>query len=135
MRINVRGTSRRFRVTAPGAVHVSHEEVAQALGAEQVGPSRTRPVSPVAILALRERVGRLLKSTGGRPALEGAAARKKIPLQEGDWPKLQEIAAKVEGEGGVKATPGQIAAVLLHEAIEMHGHRSRPRQRRRAPLK
>lgn len=67
--------------------------------------------------SLAENISRQLTSTGGRPALEGSAGRKKIPLQSGDWQSLERAVARLQRQG-VRSSAGQIASVLLHEQIE-----------------
>jgi hypothetical protein len=57
-----------------------------------------------------------LRSTGGRRSLEGASKRQKIPLLEGDWERLQEIAEASQSEG-IHPTPAQVASILLHRAL------------------
>lgn len=95
---------------------VSAETVAKALGAEVVGKSPRAPLTPLGLIALGEKLSRMIKSTGGRPALEGFTERQKIPLQEGDWQRLKKLVKAMTGENS-KPTPGQLASVLLHEAI------------------
>ena len=109
--------AKRFRVTDASPRRLSHRTVAKALGAQVVGPSRTRPKSPTAVIALREKVGAMLRSTGGRPALEGAAERKKVPVIKGDWKKLELVAASF-AQAGTKASPAQLASLLLHEKLQ-----------------
>jgi hypothetical protein len=117
-RINVTDRApKHFRVTGEKIKRVSAADLAKALGGEIVGRSRTRPLTPVGLIALRERVAGMLKSTGGRPALEGAADRKKVPVLSGDWPKLEKMSAHM-AHTGTKASPAQIASLLLHEKLE-----------------
>ena len=91
--------------------------VAEALGGKVVSTTKRRNTSPVGLIALREQVSRLLKSTGGRPALENSEGRQKIPLQKGDWERLQKLAEEIAGDEK-KPTPAQIASLLLHRAID-----------------
>lgn len=73
--------------------------------------------SGMSFASLAENISRQLASSGGRPALEGAVGRKKIPLQSGDWQCLERAVAKLQRQG-VRSSAGQVASVLLHEQIE-----------------
>ena len=128
---------KRFRITGKKLRRISPRDVAEALGAQVVGSSPRKALSPIGLIALREKVARMLQSTGGRPALEGSADRKKVPVLSGDWTTLERLAVRMAHEG-TKASPGQLASLLLHEKIEeleRHAHQSRPRRRRRPALK
>ena len=117
-RINVTDRApKRFRVVGEKVARISPRDLAKALGAEVGGKSRKGAITPVGLIALREKVARMLKSTGGRPALVGAADRKKVPVLSGDWPKLEKISAHM-ADTGTNASPAQIASLLLHEKIQ-----------------
>jgi len=109
-------------------------EVARALGAEDTGVRIGKPAgSPPAQLGLRQELHRRLRSTGGRRALEGAGVRRKIPLIEGDWERLQQVAEASEMEG-VRPTPAQVASILLHQVLQgdqsdLAARTARPRKR------
>ena len=123
---------KRIVVTGVKARGLSPRKVAAALGAEVLGPSRSRPQSPIGLIALRERVTHQLHSSGGRPALEGAESRQKIPLMKGDWERLKRIAARVSEDSARQTTPGQVASLLLHMAIERTLHTASSKPSRRA---
>lgn len=99
-------------------------EFARALGARRVGASATGG-SPVSRAAVRRELVRLLKSTGGRPALEGSLRRQKIPLSDEEWDQLEHLSEIFE-ESGVKATAGQVARVLLRLALARVGEEAPP---------
>jgi hypothetical protein len=61
-----------------------------------------------------------VRSTGGRPALEGATKIQKIPLKPEDWSRLEELADQLSRQG-VSATAGQVASVLVHSQLEILG--------------
>jgi hypothetical protein len=71
--------------------------------------------SPFSLWALRSRLMTDLISTGGRPGRKEAVARK-IPMTEAEWALLDEITRVVNRRGG-KATPGQVAGILLHQSM------------------
>jgi hypothetical protein len=83
------------------------------LGADFVGLAK-RKGSPLALSAARLEIRERLKSTGGRPKLVGTTRRQKIPLDDGDWAKLVEIAQAIRDSDNVSVSPGQVAGALLH---------------------
>jgi hypothetical protein len=59
-----------------------------------------------------------LRSTGGRPRLEGTSEkRNKIPLFSEDWEKLEELAKYYRETEGINVSSGQIASALIHSEI------------------
>ncbi|MCO5169668.1 MAG: hypothetical protein M9894_25295 [Planctomycetes bacterium] len=84
-------------------------DVARALGAEPVGRVDARAIPSMD--GLHRELAERLRSTGGRPALEGATRRQKIPLTDADWNELERLSERLD------ATPGQIASVLLHQVL------------------
>lgn len=107
----------RVRTTSAGAGRVDREHVRLALGAERVATG-SQARSPSLLASLRRELSTSLRSSGGRPGLEGAARRQKIPMTDADWSTLEQIAEKLgAGAEGVTATPGQVAAQLLSRAI------------------
>lgn len=112
MKKRVRDTSareRRVRDTSSRERRLEPDDVAKALGAEPVGRSGASPVFSMA--CLHRELAERLRSTGGRPALEGATRRQKIPLTDADWSELERISERLS------ATPGQVASVLLHQVL------------------
>lgn len=108
----VRDTSareRRLRDTGPRERRVAPADLAKALGAEPVGTADSRAILSMA--GLYRELAERLRSTGGRPALEGATRRQKIPLTDADWNELERLSERLS------ATPGQIASVLLHQVL------------------
>jgi hypothetical protein len=88
---------------------VEPADVAKALGAEPVGKVDSRATPSMA--GLYRELAERLRSTGGRPALQGATRRQKIPLTDADWNELERLSERLS------ATPGQIASVLLHQIL------------------
>ena len=107
----------RIRSTADRFHRIDAKVVAEALGAEQASARATIRGSPLTFVALRQELFRRLVSTGGRPGLEGAERRQKIPLADEDWQALEELAEGLS-DGGLRPTPGQVASVLLRRAID-----------------
>lgn len=68
------------------------------------------------LFAVREAMGRMLQSSGGRPALLGADAHVKIPKITSDWALLEKLA---NGSNDLKhkPSPAQVAAMVLHLAL------------------
>ena len=108
----VRDTSaREKRVRDIGARErrLEPDDLAKALGAEAVGRADASPVFSMA--GLHRELAARLRSTGGRPSLEGATRRQKIPVTDADWNELGRLSERLS------ATPGQIASVLLHQVL------------------
>jgi hypothetical protein len=118
--------TKRIKVTMPrgpavrSTSHVAREldpkTVANALGANQTGVKLDLGGSPASLFALRGALSAALGSSGGRPGLKGAGRRQKIPMMDADWSELENLAASLHASG-LKATAGQIAGQLLHDAI------------------
>ena len=94
---------------------ISSSEIQAALGAEHVGNS-SKGSGVLALRFLRQELATRLRSTGGRPALEGAESRKKIPMTDAEWKQLVSLVDALKARG-VKATPAQVASILLHKAL------------------
>jgi hypothetical protein len=105
-----------IRHSGSAARPVAPEEIAKALGAEIV-PKEHVHGAPMALHVLRQELESRVRSTGGRPALEGATKIQKIPLKPEDWSRLEELADELSRQG-VSATAGQVASVMLHSQLE-----------------
>jgi len=102
---------------SPTAKMISHEEFANALGAEETGITIDTRRNPISLFSLRQFLVKHLRSTGGRPKLEGTEKmRNKISFFQDDWRKLEKIANYYKKEG-VNVSPGQVASVLIHNQI------------------
>src|SRR6267143_187991 len=95
---------------------VGPEAIAKALGAEVVSRGNAHG-APIALHALRQELESRVRSTGGRPALEGATKIQKIPLKPEDWSRLEELAGELSRQG-VSATAGQVASVIVHSQLK-----------------
>ena len=91
-------------------------DLGKALGGVFVGRLPRGQAGPVALLAVRTELARFLRSTGGRPSLEGTTRRQKIPLADADWVQLQDLAAQLS-PSTPRATAGQVASVILHRGL------------------
>ncbi len=109
-----KGTGR-LRSTSATSARVDPEAVRKALGAERVAHA-ARAGGPSLLAALRRELMASLKSSGGRPGLEGAVRRQKVPMTDEDWSSLERIAESMRRDG-VSATAGQVAGQLLRDAI------------------
>src|SRR5689334_25125825 len=103
---------RRIRDVGAGARHVAPAVVAEPLGAEATGLALGRGGSPVSSFQVRSELVNRLRSSGGRPALEGATRRVKIPVTESQWQEIEELAASFTDLGFVPSA-GQVASVLI----------------------
>jgi hypothetical protein len=107
----------RLEDQSPTLERVEPHDIDQPLGATRVARTPgTRTGSPFSLWALRSRLMTDVVSTGGRPGRKEAVARKKIPMTEAEWALLDEITRVVNRRGG-KATPGQVAGILLHQSM------------------
>lgn len=106
--------ARRIRDTGAKAKRVSKARVAKALGAEPVGDVGGRPIFSLA--GLYRELSERLRSTGGRPSLEGTTRRQKIPISDADWEELERLSENLS-KTGTSASPGQVASVLLHQML------------------
>jgi len=111
---------------------LSPDVIAKALGSEQVERTANVHGAPTSLHALRRELESRVRSTGGRPALEGATKIQKIPLKPEDWSRLEELAARLARQG-VSATAGQVASVMVHSQLELLApsapRRARPSRR------
>ena len=108
--------TRRVRITPSRSRSVDSELARTRLGAESFA-TVAHGGSPLSLAALRTELVGSLRSKGGRPALEGADRRQKIPMSDQDWQSLETIAAGISKEG-VAITAGQLASRLLSRSIE-----------------
>lgn len=102
---------RRVRLAEPKTRRISPEDVARALGAE-TSTIRIRHGDPLSLAAVKEHMQRRLKSSGGRPALEDAVRKAKIPLSEDAFALLAKARDEVS-EPGFQPTATQLAAAIL----------------------
>jgi hypothetical protein len=105
--------------SSPTDERVSASEMADALDAFAVGPTAKRG-SPHSIHALQRRVSAELMSTGGRPARKGATVVRRVPLTRAESLTLSQVTRLIRRQG-VNATPGQVAAALLHQSLNEVG--------------
>ena len=99
---------------------VGPDAIAEALGAEAIVSRETVHGAPIGLHALRRELESRVRSTGGRPALDGATKIQKIPLKPEDWSRLEDLATRLSREG-VSATAGQVASVMVHRQLELLG--------------
>jgi hypothetical protein len=119
---------KRIRDLGPAARRIDPAVVAEALGGEETGITLGRETGPVSSFQIRSELMSRLRSNGGRPALEGASRRVKIPVTESQWQELEELAASFTDLGFVPSA-GQVASVLL--SLSLPVARSEPNRIRR----
>jgi hypothetical protein len=97
---------------------VDARAVEKALGAEFTGKvfSEERG-GPLSVFQIRQELMHRLHSSGGRPALQDASSRKKIPLSDRQWIRLEKIAANVSAPG-FSPSPAQVASIILELSLE-----------------
>jgi hypothetical protein len=121
MAVKLKITSRSagaIRHAGTAARSVSPDAIAKALGADEIVSRENVRGAPISLHALRRELESRVRSTGGRPALEGATKIQKIPLKPRDWSRLEELAARLSRQG-VSATAGQVASVMVHSQLEL----------------
>jgi hypothetical protein len=91
-------------------------EIARGLGAEPVASVSTGG-SPMSAYALRQELFRRLRSTGGRPGLDGMDMKPKVPMRPSRWRKLEHLAKQLESPS-FKPSPAQLAAIILDAGID-----------------
>lgn len=96
---------------------VDPEAIAKALGGAEIVSRENVQGAPTSLHALRRELESRVRSTGGRPALEGATKIQKIPLKPEDWSRLEKLADELSRQG-VSATAGQVASVMVHSQLE-----------------
>ena len=112
----------RIEITDPALPRVEPTEFAQALGAEPCGEVRSNHLDLISLGELGNELIKRLRSTGGRPSLEGATERSKVPLTPDDVAKLEEIIAVMEAQTGKRPALGQIASVILSAHLDSLSH-------------
>ena len=121
------------RLVARNALHqlvdTSHKppptaiaEVMTAFGGHPLDAHRGDDKAPVALLTIRDALMRRLRTTGGRPALSGDGTRQRVQISAEDWQTIVNIASRV-AVGRHKASPAQVASVLIHLALESASRR------------
>lgn len=97
---------------------INPKAIAKALGAEETKVTIGTRRGPISLFSLRQFLIDRLRSTGGRPRLEGTRKkRNKIPLFSEDWEKLEELAKYYRETEGLSVSSGQIASALIHAEI------------------
>jgi hypothetical protein len=95
---------------------ITPEEIESGLGAKRVAVIPTSG-SPMSTYALRQELFRRLRSTGGRPGLDGVDMKAKVPMQRSRWKKLERLAKQVETDT-FRPSPAQLASVILDRGID-----------------
>jgi len=109
---------RTIKDRGPTKRRVNSNTIARALGAEETKVEITTRRGPISLFSLRQFLVDRLRSTGGRPRLEGTGGkRNKIPLFTEDWEKLEELAKYYRETEGINVSSGQIASALIHAEI------------------
>ena len=118
-KLTTKPTSNSIRSTSKAVPRIDPSKVAQALGAEPADVASAQlGVGPLSLFQVRQELFRRLQSTGGRPSLSGTSRRTKIPLSDGQWNQLEEIAAEVASPA-FSPSAGQIASVLLTLSLRL----------------
>jgi hypothetical protein len=106
--------------TGPTLPKLDPAEVAKALGAKPVGARTEGALGPITLFAVRQELFRRLQSTGGRPGLPDTDNVTKVPTNEKQRKRLEELAAAISEEG-FSPSAGQVANVLLTWALAQLG--------------
>src|ERR1700716_4195142 len=106
-----------IRHAGTAARSVRPEAISKALGAAELVSRENVHGAPISLHVLRRELESRVRSTGGRPALEGATKIQKIPLKPEDWSRLEGLANELARQG-VSATAGQVASVIVHSQLK-----------------
>src|SRR5262249_7543582 len=123
-KINIVGKkAERIRNTGPSLPRIEPSEFAAAIGAEPCGERHSKHLDPISLLALGNELLKRLRSTGGRPSLEGATEQCKVPLRPEDMAALERMQKSIEKETGKKPSVGQLASQILRDYLSSErGH-------------
>jgi hypothetical protein len=118
-KINIVGKkAERIRNTGPSLPRIEPSEFAAGIGAEPCGEPHSKNLDPISLLALGNELLKRLRSTGGRPSLEGATEQCKVPLRPEDMAALQEMQKAIEQKTGTKPSIGQVASIILRTRLD-----------------
>jgi hypothetical protein len=95
---------------------ITPTEIEQGLGAKRIA-AVPEGGSPLAATALRRELFRRLRSTGGRPGLDGVDMKPKVPMRRTTWKRLERLARQVDRDGA-HPTPAQLASVILEAGVD-----------------
>jgi hypothetical protein len=99
----------KIKLPDPNVQRIDPVEFARSIGAV--------PGESPLLVRVRRELDENLRSRGGRPGIEGAELRPKIPMSERDWNRLEALAHELATEHATP-TPGQVASRLLHDALD-----------------
>lgn len=114
----------RIHNTGPSLPRIEPSEFAASIGAEPCGERHSKHLDPISLLALGNELLKRLRSTGGRPSLEGATEQCKVPLRPEDMVALEEITNAIQQKTDSKPSLGQIASVILRIHLDLLKGRS-----------
>jgi len=108
-------TAKKSRIKSPPRQQpaLSHEQVASAFGATLVGKTQDKGNAIWMLSYIGQQLADRLRSTGGRPSLADAGPKRKIPVDDDDWRRIEEISRVYK-----KVAPSNVASILLHSALE-----------------
>ncbi len=99
--------------TGRTAPRIEPAEFAAAIGAKPGSEISGGTLDPIALSHIGNELIKRLRSTGGRPALEDATQKCKLPLSASDVAALEQIVDSIEKTTGSRPSIGQIASVLI----------------------
>ena len=117
LRLSARTARRRLVDVSRKPPPIAVADVMTALGGRPLGIKSGDDKAPVALLTIRDALTQRLRTRGGRPALGGPAPRQRVQVSAEDWQAIVDIASHV-AVGRHKASPAQVASVLIHLALE-----------------
>jgi hypothetical protein len=109
----------RIEVTGRAMRRIEPSELAEVLGAEPCGERVAGDLDPIALAQLGNELIKRLRSSGGRPTLQDASERCKVPLSREDIKALEEIVTEIERSTGTRPSLGQIASVILRTHLDL----------------
>jgi hypothetical protein len=109
----------RIRNTGPSLPRIEPSQFAEGIGAEPCHEEHSKMLDPISLLALGNELLKRLRSTGGRPSLEGATELCKVPLRPEDLSALEQLQKAIENETGTKPSLGQLASEMVRRQLEL----------------
>lgn len=91
--------------------------LAAGIGAVPCGVQVTANVDPISLAELGSALISRLRSSGGRPALEGATEICRVPVSQKDLQRLEEMTCEVAQQTGTRPSPGQLASLIVHKYL------------------
>jgi hypothetical protein len=124
-KVNIVDTQpKRVRVVDKPPRRIEPAQLAEALGAEPGGEHIGANQDLISLAELGTELQRRLRSSGGRPGLDGATEFCRVPLSIADVKTLEKITAHIEKSSGLKPSLGQVVSIIVHDYLQSDAGKS-----------